>query len=58
MTPTATPLNGNAVQSGPVTVEGILLNPRLHGKSRVPGQPVPTFDLNAFSQALERGDVD
>jgi hypothetical protein len=34
------------------------LNPRLHGKSRVPGQQAPRFDLNAFSRALAQRDVD
>jgi hypothetical protein len=38
-------------------LDTIPLNPRLHGKSRVPGQKAPAFDLNAFSQALEQCDV-
>jgi hypothetical protein len=56
-TPT-TPLNGNTVQVGRGIVDEIRLNPRLHGKSRVPGQATPEFDLNAFSQAREQRDID
>jgi hypothetical protein len=39
-------------------VHELRLNPRLHGKSRVPGQQAPAFDLNAFGRALEQRDVD
>jgi hypothetical protein len=56
-TPT-TPLNGDTAQVSHQVVHELRLNPRLHGKSRVPGQTMPAFDLHAFTQALEHRDVD
>lgn len=35
----------------------ITLNPRTHGRGRVPGRLAPQFDLDAFSRALERRDT-
>jgi hypothetical protein len=53
------PLNDNdTVHVDREMVDELRLNPRLHGKSRVPGQQAPRFDLNAFSRALEQRDVD
>jgi hypothetical protein len=53
------PLNdNNTVHVDREMVVELRLNPRLHGKSRVPGQQAPSFDLNAFSRALEQRDVD
>jgi hypothetical protein len=56
-TPT-TPLHGGTLRTGLGIADELRLNPRLHGNSRVPGQTVPIFDLNAFGQAMEQRDVD
>ncbi len=36
----------------------IALNPRTHGRGRVPGRTRPRFDLDTFGRALERHDTD
>ena len=56
-TPT-TPLNGNTGGGGRGAVKEILLNPHLHGKSRVPGQTAHAFNLDAFIRAVEQRDID
>jgi hypothetical protein len=42
----------------PQVPTGIPLNYRLHGKGRVPGQEEARFDLDAFTEAMERRDID
>jgi hypothetical protein len=46
-----------AVRTGLDATYDIALNPRTHGRSRVPGRTAPQFDLDAFSRALERRDA-
>lgn len=46
-----------AVMTGLYAVPEIALDPRTHGKARVPGVIAPQFDLEAFSRALEQGDT-
>jgi hypothetical protein len=57
MTASPTPPDGNTVDPGRPNIQDIGLNPRLHGNSRVPGERRPRFDLNAFTRAIEQGDI-
>lgn len=58
MTTSQIPINGHPAAADPHTPRRIRLNPRIAGKSRVPGQEAAAFDLHAFSRALEQHDVD
>ena len=58
MTASQIPINGHPAAVDSHTPRRIRRTPRIHGKSRVPGQEAIAFDLHAFSRALEQHDVD